>query len=240
MCHFINSQDDLCCPVYAVLCDGSIFEFFRFDREDTPQIAKGVTGFGLPIERLHVPIFGIDPTNEFLVNARRACETIFSLLLLGYKQALQAYYNRFMKRAKQRGEQQQSQSEWLRSIEYANDAFAKALEAADLHANDQIVEAQNMALQASTHLRARYGPPYQAGSRLTRESAVVSRVRRLFSGGKMSSCRRTVLWTYLVAADCSFCNRRTYDTNGPDLFKWMGFWNYYCRARGCAGFWIVY
>lgn len=116
------------------------------------------------MKRLHVPIFGIDPTSEFLVNARRACETIFSLLLLGYKQALQAYYNRSMKQAKQRGEQQQGQSEWLRSIEHANEALAKALEAAELHANDQIVEAENMALQASTHLRARYGPPYYTGT----------------------------------------------------------------------------
>lgn len=117
------------------------------------------------MKRLHVPIFGIDPTSEFLVNARRACETIFSLLLLGYRQALQAYYNRSMKQAKQRGEQQQQgQSEWLRSIEFANGALEKALEAAKLHANDQIVEAENMALQASTQLQTRYGPPYHMGS----------------------------------------------------------------------------
>lgn len=128
-------------------------------------MTKGTTGFGSPMKRLHVPIFGIDPTSEFLVNARRACETIFSLLLLGYRQALQAYYNRSMKQAKQRREQQQQgQSEWLRSIEYVNGALEKALEAAELHANDQIVEAENMALQASTQLQARYGPLYHMGS----------------------------------------------------------------------------
>lgn len=130
-----------------------MFEFFRFDRDDTPQVAQGMTGFQLPMKRLRVPIFGVDPTSEFLVNARRVCETIFSILLLGYKQALEAYSDRFTKRAKQRGEQ--SPPGWLKSIEFANEALTKALDAADLHADDRIVEAEHMAIQASIKLHAR-------------------------------------------------------------------------------------
>lgn len=155
VCHFINSQNDLRCPVYAILCDGSVFEFFRFDREETPQIARGRTESKFPVQRLHVPAFGIDSTSEFLVNARRVCEIIFYILLLGYKQALEAYYNRFMKRAKKSGEQQTSQPEWFCSIGHVTGATAKALEAADLHANDQMVEADNKALEASTKLQER-------------------------------------------------------------------------------------
>lgn len=83
------------------------------------------------------------------------CEIIFYLLLLGYKQALEAYCNRFMKRAKKSGEQQVSQPEWFCSIEHVTEATAKALEAADLHADDQIVEADDKALEASMKLQER-------------------------------------------------------------------------------------
>lgn len=155
VCHFINSQNNLRCPVYAILCDGSVFEFFRFDREETPQIARGRTESEFPGARLRVPAFGIDSTSEFLVNARQVCEIIFYILLLGYNQALKAYYDRFMKRAKKSGDQQASQPEWFCSIEHVTEATTKALEAADLHANDQIVEADNKALEASMKLQER-------------------------------------------------------------------------------------
>jgi hypothetical protein len=78
-------------PVYAVLCDGTTFEFFAFHGNTAqPTFSRGV--FRVPsaesIETLAVGIYGSSTNAEFIFSLRPV--SLFCILLLAYRTGIEA------------------------------------------------------------------------------------------------------------------------------------------------------
>lgn len=107
-CDHINSNRDLRGTVYGVLCDGTTFEFFMYCPDSNPRLSMGYFPFLASRTQLgqHLKLADLrkESVDAFLLSARQICESLFHVLLLGYRNALQAYYDRSMKRAKESGQ----------------------------------------------------------------------------------------------------------------------------------------
>lgn len=133
-CHFINVQKNLSTPVHGILCDGESFQFFRFDHHAKPKVSMGYFPFlgsgAQHDQKLKIRELLGTPDQEFLTSVRAVCEAIFYVLLVGYTNALKAYYTRSVQMATEMGIPRDS----IASIGHGKDALRMALEAAELHA----------------------------------------------------------------------------------------------------------
>jgi hypothetical protein len=79
-------------PVYGILCDGDVFEFFRFDGSTKP--ASFHHGHTALASRLRLPDLTNPEAQTFIHALRPICEIIFDLMLKGYISSLEAYRGR--------------------------------------------------------------------------------------------------------------------------------------------------
>lgn len=142
-CDYINGRNDLQCPVYGILCDGSAFELFKFDSNQVPQIAIGT--FTLSIADLRTT-----STVEYFSSVRELCETVFHILLLGYEQRLESLH------AKAKAAGGPACQEWVMAMCYASLARMEALSATRLHMVGDLDGAEGHAQVAATNLKDRY------------------------------------------------------------------------------------
>ena len=95
-CNYANNRAGFpSSPIYAVVSDGRIFEFFSFNgKTAVPTLSRGV--FPVPnttqsIQRLATWLYNSDsPANtEFILRLRPICETVFYFLLLAYRSGIE-------------------------------------------------------------------------------------------------------------------------------------------------------
>lgn len=89
---------------------------------------------------------------EFFRSVRPVCETIFYILLLGYEQALNGYYQKSIAKAKAAGTSRTSKPLWVVSLSHAADARMQAVKAAQLHAAGHLDAAEEHACFAAAKL----------------------------------------------------------------------------------------
>lgn len=95
------------------------------------------------------------PAQEFLASVRAVCEAIFYVLLVGYNNALEAYYAKSVQVAAETGIPRNSTPHWIASIGHAKDALRQASEAAELHAAGNVSMANELAESATEALQER-------------------------------------------------------------------------------------
>lgn len=160
-CDFINVQKNLSTPVYGILCDGESFHFFRFDHHAKSKVSMGYFPFlgsgAQHDQKLKIRELLGTPAQEFLASVRAVCEAIFYVLLVGYTDALKAYYTRSVQVATEMVIPRNSTPHWMASIAHAKDALRMALEAAELHAAGHVDMANQLAENATDSLHERYG-----------------------------------------------------------------------------------
>lgn len=152
-----NAQSGVRVPVYGILCDGEVFEFFRFDGSiKPPSFTHGCYG---PTSRHHLVLPDLtDPTDpvsgNFIVALRPICEIIFDLMLTGYVSSLEAYHNRSLRNGEKEGK-----SRWEQAIRYAQQAqgcFRDADTRRQIHLLD---DANAMVQEAMGILKLRHSSP---------------------------------------------------------------------------------
>ncbi|KAG2076542.1 hypothetical protein BDR04DRAFT_1068035 [Suillus decipiens] len=100
VCDWVNTQSDFNVPIYAILCDGEIFEFYQFiSQASSPHMfSRGTYISDQPpyatIHRFRLPDLA-DSNNSlaFITALRPICELIFDIFLLGYFSVLEAHCN---------------------------------------------------------------------------------------------------------------------------------------------------
>lgn len=92
---------------------------------------------------------------EFFRSVRPVCETIFYILLVGYGQALNGYYQKSIGSAKAAGASPTNTPLWAVSLKHAADARVQAVRAAQLHALGQLDAAEEHACVAAAKLNER-------------------------------------------------------------------------------------
>lgn len=105
-----------------------------------------------PAQELEIVALATNTPRRFMLSVRTVCEAIFHVLLRGYTQALQAYYDRSVAHAAATGE---ATPMWFASIEYARAALTGAVRAAAVHADGAYDEAGVLAHEASAALQKR-------------------------------------------------------------------------------------
>jgi hypothetical protein len=107
--------------VYGILCDGEIFEFFRFDGSTKPPSFNHGC-YGPTRTRLVLPDFTDTVMHPFIAALRPICEIIFDLMLTGYVASLEVYHNRSERKSENEGKLRQSLVKCKQAITYAQQA----------------------------------------------------------------------------------------------------------------------
>jgi hypothetical protein len=145
-------------PVYGILCDGDVFEFFWFDGSTKPPSFYHGCDLTVPRTRLHLPDFTQTATPRSFIDALRPiCEIIFDLMLRGYISSLEAYHNRSVKNSAKEGKLRQSLDKWERATSSAHQAFEKFRDAERKCQIQLIDEANEIVQKAMELLKDRYG-----------------------------------------------------------------------------------
>ena len=145
-------------PVYGILCDGDVFEFFWFDGSTKPPSFYHGCNSTVPRTRLQLPDFTQTGTPRPFIDALRpTCEIIFNLMLRGYCSSLEAYYKRSMKKSANEGEPRQSPDKWEQAISSAHQAL-EMFRDAETKCQIQLIDEANAIVQkAMESLKYRYG-----------------------------------------------------------------------------------
>lgn len=153
-CDEYNSRRDFCIPIFAILCDGSTFQFFQYtngglkhvpDFEEAPSFAM------LP---LVIPDMSSESVVQYLDTVRKIVETIFSIMLKGYQYAIEAYEVMALKRDIKNGDSTQSMQHPCDGGRRVWQAWSTAVEAGKLHALGDRDGAEQMAVKAHLTFQA--------------------------------------------------------------------------------------
>lgn len=157
-CDFNNRQDDISMPIYGMLCDGIIFQFFSFDGNTRPY--KFSIGLDPSTQFKVIPLhdFSFQPTSHaFICGLRSICEIVFNLLLLTYIASLKAFMP-CEGVAPQSG--QENISAWDEGLSlglrFAEEALKKSQNAEALCQDNLITNAHMVAEDALQDLKHRY------------------------------------------------------------------------------------
>ncbi|KAF8242952.1 hypothetical protein K440DRAFT_615061 [Wilcoxina mikolae CBS 423.85] len=131
-CDYDNFQKGYNLPVYGILSDGTSWMFFRFHRTLSPggDVQLNVLRGALPapggceLLQYSIPPFESSNSADYVRALRPACEYIYSLLLAGFLNSLDAFYTESKCRDRA------STSQWFKCREVAGGALEKAVKAA--------------------------------------------------------------------------------------------------------------
>jgi hypothetical protein len=161
--NWINTQQGYRVPVYGILCDGDIFEFFLFDGTTEPFAFKRGLGLNDPLT-LRRPFRLPDPedtltTRPFIDALRPICEITFDLLLSGYVSSLKAYLDRSVNQSAIGGRPRKNVDKWAEAMSAAVRASEEFRDAETKHQTRLIDEANSIVEEAMASLKCRYGIP---------------------------------------------------------------------------------
>lgn len=148
-------------PVYGILCDGNIFEIFRFDGSTTPASIYLGCDTKVPRTGLHLPDFTrIGTPRQFIHALRPICEFIFDSMLNGYLSSLKAYRDRSITNSTKEGKPRLSLDKWEQAIGTAENAL-ESFRVAETKRQVQLInDANALAQQGMESLQRRYGLQY--------------------------------------------------------------------------------
>jgi len=158
-CDLNNKKYGFSLPIHGILCNGSSFEFFRFERADNPLFLRGcVAGDPEHLKRglLLLDFKKTETPLPFILDLRRACETVFDIMLCAYISGLQAYHDRSKGRGEKEGSKRLSFDKWDEAIKSAQEALTTFREAevhrhnGDIDSADRRVQEALCALQKSS------------------------------------------------------------------------------------------
>jgi hypothetical protein len=127
-CDYDNFQQGFNLPVYGILSDGASWMFFRFLRTRFPggavqlNVLRGAlrSPSGSVVLQHYIPQFQASSSTDYVRALRPTCEYIYSILLKGFVNSLDAYCTQSTRRGRA------STSQWFRSREVAEGALEKA------------------------------------------------------------------------------------------------------------------
>jgi hypothetical protein len=170
----MNYQDGFSVPIWAILCDGKTFSFFRFVGRPLSGHAKPIFSLGQFADGTQVePIFelapGINPV-EFILRSRRLCESLFYVFLDGYRSGLEAYWVRSLERSRSEHRGRESTPMWQNAKTLAGEAIEEAKAAWIQWQENKVEESRTSAKNALDLLAQRYYavmfPPVTEGALL--------------------------------------------------------------------------
>jgi hypothetical protein len=152
-------------PVYGILCDGDIFEFFLFRGNTDPISFKRGSYPDDPILR---PFRLPDPpdaktTRPFIDALRPICEIVFDLLMSSYVESLTIYHARSVSRSAKGGQLRESLGLWEEGIRLAVKAKEDFREAERKRQSQLTDKANSLVDQAMASLKLRYDIPTFSG-----------------------------------------------------------------------------
>ncbi|KAF8219873.1 hypothetical protein L208DRAFT_1337115 [Tricholoma matsutake] len=122
-CHWNNTRRGLHVPVYGILCDGTLFQFFLFDGNIQPySFSHGILHEDTPAVQRGFQLNDPETPRPFIRALCWICELIFDLMLASYISSLNAYHNHSVSMAKKEGKPRKSTGEWERALALAGDA----------------------------------------------------------------------------------------------------------------------
>lgn len=157
-CDLLNENNGFRSTIYAVLCDGSSFEFFSFDGSTRPPVfSRGVTYLsdGTTASRISLPSYESTTRRDYIRGLRPICEIFFAMFLGGYLVGLQAYHYRLMQKAADEGRERDSTPTWLAAVGLAKEAISIAFRAAGVAAEGDLDGADAAAAKAREVLSER-------------------------------------------------------------------------------------
>lgn len=150
-CFRDNTRQGPRIPVFGILCDGKVFQFFLFDGSSKPVSFSHGTLPGDPLAlRLGFELddfTAAESSGPFIRNLRQICEITFDLLLQSYISSLDAHRNRPVSKGKKETRQRMSTHEWEEALCFAGDALEK-FRAAETMRRDNPNEADTTAQDA--------------------------------------------------------------------------------------------
>ena len=158
-CDFANYRLDFpSYPIYAVLCDGRVFEFFSFDGSTSPPtFSRGVVSIPGPatLEGLSLADYATTTDIHYMRSLRPVCEVLFYFLLLTYATGVHAYWLRSTGEATRTNRPRESTPGWAEADKFASMALSQAKVAAMMAATHD--PAANEETQvALDHLQRRF------------------------------------------------------------------------------------
>lgn len=144
-------------PVYAILCDGEVFEFFCFDGSTKPPLFTKGSDPTIRRDRFRLPEFtqGLSP-RPFIDALRPICEITFDLLLNGYLSSLNAYRDRSKRKGDKEGQSRKSLENWDRALGFAQQALRMFRDAEIKRRAEHFDEAEAGTEEAMGSLEDRY------------------------------------------------------------------------------------
>jgi hypothetical protein len=149
-------------PVYGILCDGNIFEFFLFKGDTDPISFKRGS---CPDDPILCPFRLPDPSDAknicpFIDALRPICEIIFDLLMSSYVESLTIYHAlyhaRSVSRSAKGGQLRESLCLWEEGIRLAVKAKEDFREAERKRQSQLTDKANSLVDQAMASLKLRY------------------------------------------------------------------------------------
>jgi hypothetical protein len=158
-CHWNNTRRGLHVPVYGILCDGTLFQFFLFDGNIQPySFSRGILHEDTPAVRRGFQLNDPETPRPFIRALRPICELIFDLMLASYISSLNAYHNHSVSMAKKEGKPRKSTGEWERALALAGDALEN-FRNTEIKRQNQLYNDANVLVQdAMALLKSRYDP----------------------------------------------------------------------------------
>jgi hypothetical protein len=116
-------------PVFGVLCDGSAFEFFKFEDENKLfSFSHGcISGDPSPLQR-GLPISSPSNPRLFIKELRVICETFFDVMLQAYISSVEAFHDPSLARGK-KNKQWESLTDWEDALQLVHGALKKGHQA---------------------------------------------------------------------------------------------------------------
>jgi hypothetical protein len=144
-------------PVFGVLCDGSTFEFFKFQEQgNSYTFSRGcIPGDPQPFQQgLPISNPSINP-KLFLKELRIISETLFDIMLQAYTSSLEAFRDRSVERSKKTNVPRKSPTKWEDALQSVCSASDKCRKADESRINGRIKDANSIAQEGFQDLASR-------------------------------------------------------------------------------------
>jgi len=139
-----------------VLCDGTTFEFFKFQEHgNSYTFSRGCIPGDPELFRRGLPISTPSNPTVFLKELRIVCETLFDIMLQAYILSLEAFRNRSVESSKKLKAPRKSLVKWEGALVLAHSASGKCRRAEESRINGQINEANSISQEGIQDLASR-------------------------------------------------------------------------------------
>ena len=158
-CYEHNTDQGYSLPIHCILSDGLSYEFFKFERTPNPRFFRGCFAGDPKHLRLGLHLGDFTETETslpFILQLRRACETVFDTMLCAYISGLKAYHTVSEAKGKKTGSKRLSLDGWDDALKSAESALRIFRAAEVLRQNGDLDSADNNVQEALDALQERY------------------------------------------------------------------------------------